>query len=98
MVIGVDTETNMAKISCQRELFDMPLTEVSARLASYTHLSLDGLNSERTTRRLVETDEGWFFKSREDGMKGPFDSKEAANDAMNQYIISAQKDRVPGRR
>ena len=98
MVVGVDSATNMARVSSQREIFEMPLTEVSSRLATYTHLSLDGLNSERTARRLVENDDGWFFKTREKGLEGPYGTQDEANEAMNQYIIAAQKGRMPDQR
>ncbi len=98
MVVGIDQETNMARVSCQRKLIEMPLADVSAKLSAYTHLSLDGLNSERTARRLVEQDDGWFFRTREKELVGPFPCQETANDAMNQYIIAAQKGRVPDQR
>ncbi len=88
----------MARVSCQRRLIEMPLADVSAKLSAYTHLSLDGLNSERTARRLVEREDGWFFRTREQDLVGPYASQEAANDAMNQYIIKAQKGRVPDQR
>ncbi len=102
MVVCVDQSTGMAQISSQRRLFDMPLSDVSSKLASYTHLSLDGLNSQRSEKRLVQNDDGWFFKVRGEAcgeaLKGPFESKEAANDAMGEFVIASQEGRVPGTR
>ncbi len=98
MVVNTDPDNNIATVSTRGQLVDMPLEDVSNKLLAYTNLTLDSLNSERTVHRLVSTDAGWFFKTREHGLAGPFATKEQARDAMNQYIISAQEGRVPEQR
>ncbi len=98
MVIGVDASKSTAQISSQRRLFELPVADVCARLSAYTHLSLDGLNSERTARRLTQTDEGWFFRTREQELMGPYENEDEANEAMSAYIITKQEGRVPDQR
>ena len=98
MVLEVDADAGTARISSRKTLFDMPLNDVTSRLAAYTHLSLDGLNSHRNDKRLTEEDDGWYFRSREQERHGPFATRDEANHAMGQYIIAAQEGRQPNLR
>ncbi len=98
MVVDIDPANDIATVSSRGQLIEMPLSKVTDKLAAYTNLTLDNLNSERTVHRLVSTDVGWFFKTRETGLAGPFDTREQAKDAMNQYIIRVQEGRIPERR
>ena len=98
MVVDTDPATNTATVSSRGQTITMPLSIVSDRLSAYAYLTLDSLNSERTAHRLVFTDAGWFFKTRENGLAGPFDDREKAKMAMNKYIINAQEGRKPERR
>lgn len=91
MVVEADTRTGIARVSSRVDgrvrLEDMPISEVSERL-SHGPL-LDNLRGPNAEKRVVEREEGWFFKSRE-GYKGPYDSSDEAQDGLSEYVIAAQ--------
>ena len=98
MVLEVDTSENKARISSNQRQYDIELHELTAKLAAYTHLSLDNMNSDRFSKRLVEQEDGWYYRSREEGLVGPYDTQALAKDQLQTYIIRAQEGRVPGAR
>ena len=57
-----------------------------------------GDHADNRTSRTFKEDGRWFFKTREKGLEGPYGTQDEANEAMNQYIIAAQKGRMPDQR
>lgn len=98
MVVDADTATDTATVSSRGRVVRMSLPSVEEKLVAYTNMTLDNLNSEGTVHRLISNDEGWFFKTRETGLAGPYETREKAKEAMNQYIISIQEGRIPEQR
>ena len=98
MVVDIDPASDTATVSSQGRIIAMPLSSVEDKLSAYANLTLDNLNTEGTIHRLVSTEAGWFFKTRESGLTGPYDSRQKAKEAMNQYIISIQEGRIPEKR
>jgi len=90
LVIAADPDTGIAQVSCcvdgERKLIEMPILEVSQRLAS--HVDLESLNPGKN-KRIVEKAEGWFFIARE-GMQGPYPTDTAANEALSAHIVALQ--------
>ena len=95
LVIDVDTDSGFARVSYrgdgEQKVVQMPISELGARLDSSSKLQLDGLNGEDVGERIKQTSDGWFYSTRE-GLQGPFASKDEANTALNDYIVSAQGD------
>jgi hypothetical protein len=93
MVLSTDESSNTAQVSCRMEgqqlVLDMPLNQVSRRVASSTGLLLDNLNSPESRKRLMETDEGWCFTTRE-GTMGPYETREDAARELGRYVLSMQ--------
>ncbi|MBT8146701.1 MAG: hypothetical protein KJN90_07590 [Gammaproteobacteria bacterium] len=98
MVVKADTAADTATVSSRGRLITMPLPSVKEKLSAYAYLALDNLNSDRTVHRLISNEAGWFFKTRETALAGPYDSREKAKEAMNQYIIRIQEGRIPEQR
>ena len=95
MVLSTDETSGTAQVSCrmdgQQLVLEMPLVEVSRRVASSNGLILDNLNSPESRKRLSETDEGWCFTTRE-GTEGPFETREEAARELGRYVLSRQTD------
>lgn len=100
MVIGVDPESGMGRVSSrvndERLIRDMPLTEICNRLS--TSAKLDNVRGPEAMNRVfcddsATTDEDeteqWYFNTRE-GRQGPFECEHSAGQALNQYIITSQ--------
>jgi len=102
LVVEANLKTGMARVSCRVEgdlqLVEMPIEDVSARLAATGELKLDNVNGPNAEKRLVKQNGKFFFTSRE-GNQGPFGNPEDAKHALACYIISKQSDREnPSRR
>lgn len=98
LVLDVDLDNETGRVSCQidgeRKIIDVPLEKIGAHLALGGELKLDNLGEKGA--RTVEKSDGWYFSTRE-GLKGPYPSDEAANDALNEHILTfqgASSDRV----
>lgn len=93
LVVRVDQESGIGRVSCridgERQLIDMPLTDIANRVAKGAGLILDNLNGPQAARRLRQRNEGWYFAARE-GEKGPFDSRQTAGEELVRYILSMQ--------
>lgn len=93
LVVQTDLANETARVSCRvdghTQVVDMPLHEVASRVSSGAALILDNLNAPESTRRVVRSDDGWFFTSRE-GEQGPFESAEQARQALVRYILRMQ--------
>lgn len=93
LVLDVDAEQDEARVSCrvdgEHQVFSMPIAEISRLLAANSDLRLDGLQSKETGNRVVGSSEGWYFETRE-GTNGPFHSKTAAREALEQHVIAVQ--------
>lgn len=98
LVLEADPASETAIVSSHGGVTTMPLSSVEDKLSAYAYMTLDNLNSERTIHRIVSSDAGWYFKTRESGLAGPYESREKAKEAMDQYIISAQEGRKPEQR
>jgi hypothetical protein len=93
LVVEADETTGRARVSCcidgERQVLDMPLTEVSRHLSSGSNLILDNINGPQSASRVLEKEGAWFFSTRE-GLKGPFSDKDRAEKALGKYIVAAQ--------
>ena len=93
MVIEADPESGIGRVSTridgQQQMLEMPLSEIGNKIAAAAGLTLDTVNSETQTARVIRKPDGWFFNARE-GLKGPYQSSEAAERELNEYVISAQ--------
>lgn len=92
-VVEVDREADVARVSYradgERQLVQMPISEVCLRLASSSKLALDGLSSDEKRHRVVQKTDGWYFDSR-NGLNGPFPNETEADDALSAHILAAQ--------
>ena len=92
LVLDVDLDAEMGRVSCQidgeRRVIDVPLDVIGSHLALGGELKLDNLNGKGQART-VEKSDGWYFSTRE-GLKGPYPSDAAANDALNEHILTFQ--------
>lgn len=95
MVVAVNEAEGSARVTCSVDerpvVLEMPLEEISRRVASSTHLILDNLNSPDAKRRLQESDDGWYFSARE-GRVGPYPTEKEAARALGRYVLSKQTD------
>ena len=93
MVLDVDPKTGVAQVSCNdgtgAKVTAWPLNDIGNRLARANGLMLDGLVRNDHSERITEKDAGWHFTSRE-GLKGPFDTEQAAEQALKDYILASQ--------
>ena len=67
----------------------MPLHAIGAKVGACNQLSLDGLETKKTADRVMEQDDGWYFKARE-GLRGPHENEDEAKAALKNYIIAVQ--------
>lgn len=92
-VLHVDLEAEIARVSVrkdgQQDVVEMPLHTIGAKVGACNQLSLDGLETKKTADRVMERDEGWYFKARE-GLRGPYDNEDEAKTALKNYIIAVQ--------
>lgn len=92
-VLHVDLETEIARVSVrkhgQQEVVDMPLQDIGAKVGACNQLSLDGLETKKTADRVMQRDDGWYFKARE-GVRGPYDHEDEAKAVLKNYIIAVQ--------
>ncbi len=92
LVLDVDLDNEVGRVSCQidgeRQIVDVPLDHIGAHLALGGELKLDSLNNKKQSRT-VEKPDGWYFSTRE-GLKGPYPTDQAANDALNEHILTFQ--------
>lgn len=97
-VLNVDAETQTARVSLQQDgqrlVIEMPVSAVERHLSVQPHLQLDSLNTETGEARLSETDEGWYFKTR-DGREGPFPSRARAHSAFKKFMLDVQSTDAP---
>ena len=100
LVIDVDTDSGFARVSYrgngEQKIVQMPISELGARIDSGASLQLDELNGEASSERIQQKSDGWFFSTRE-GLQGPFASKDEANSALNDHIVSAQSEPATAR-
>jgi len=92
MVVEADEIGGMGRVSVsidgERQLLDMPISEIAQRLAKSAKLTLDSIG-DATAGRVQKKSDGWFFSARE-GLKGPFDSQQDAQEALDSYIMLSQ--------
>ncbi len=93
LIVEVKDEERIARVSCcidgKRTILEMPISEISKRLSAGSDLVLDNLNSEQASKRVMQKKDGWYFSARE-GLKGPFETAEAAQEGLQTYVIAAQ--------
>ena len=93
LVVEVNTATQSARVSCRangkHRVFDMPVAEVAARLCANAHIDLDGLNQKTTSDRVMQQQDGWYFRARE-GLQGPFACQSEAQEHLQSYIMASQ--------
>lgn len=93
MVVEADEQTGVALVSVRDDgspkVVEMPITEISRRIAAGTEVALDNLNSKSAAQRIVQKPDGWYFTARE-GDKGPFPTEAEAEAELNSYIVSSQ--------
>ncbi len=96
LVTEVNLETDTARVCCRQgdrpTVQEIPLSEVGAHLAEGSDIQLDALNAPRTQTRVEQRPDGWFFPTR-DGVQGPFESNQAATQALDEYLLVAQSQR-----
>ena len=78
-----------------RTILEMPIAEVGKRLSAGSDLVLDNLNGEQAKKRVVKKKDGWFFSARE-GLKGPFDTEDAAEAGLQEHVLAAQSAAAAG--
>lgn len=92
-VLHVDSKTGMARVSVREDgkqsVVEMPVHEIGAKVGACTQLTLDGLQSPQTEKRVFEGKDGWYYKARE-GEFGPFDDESTAKKELKNYIIKVQ--------
>jgi hypothetical protein len=97
-VVAVDTHSGFARVSyCadgKHQISQLPISEVGLRLTSESNVRLDGLSSTEKANRLIQNSDGWFFSTRE-GMKGPYPSKQDADQALSNHVLSIQSNSEP---
>ena len=88
-IVEIDSEAGIARVSYrvndEQKIMQIPISEVGLRLAS----SSSTLLPPEQTSRIIEKDDGWYFKSRE-GVDGPYATDTMADHALKQYIMAAQ--------
>ena len=91
-VLDIDDYAGIARVSCpegnKRRVIETPLADVEARPATDTEMRLEAMSA--SSSRIVETSDGWFFKTRE-GLKGPYLSSNDAQAALDRFIKSQAK-------
>jgi len=91
MVVATDAASGNAQISCRidgkPQVIEMPIADVSLHLAASPRL--DSQTAADSKDRIVEKPEGWFFVARE-GIKGPYPTDTAANEALTAHITALQ--------
>lgn len=99
LVVEVKEEERIARVSCcidgNRTILEMPIAEVGKRLSAGSDLVLDNINGEQAKKRVVKKKDGWFFSARE-GLKGPFDTEDAAEAGLQEHILAAQSTAAAG--
>ena len=92
-VLDVDIDAGTARVSCakngQRQVFDIPLTDVAERLAGNPNLVLDTHSNNSKPDRIKRRSDGWFFATR-GGAQGPFATESEARKALGDYLLAAQ--------
>lgn len=93
MVIHADQENGIGQVSTRidgkQQVIEMPLSEIGNKIAAAAGITLDSVNSETQTARVIRKPDGWFFNARE-GLKGPYQSSESAERELNEYVIASQ--------
>jgi hypothetical protein len=86
-IVEVNSDAGIARVSYsddgEQKIMEMPISEVGLRLAS----SSPSLLPPEQTSRVVEQDDGWYFKTRE-GLDGPYATDAMADHALKQYIMA----------
>ena len=86
-IVEVDSEAGLARVSYrendEQKIMQMPISDVGLRLAS----SSPTLLPPEQTSRVIEKENGWYFKTRE-GLDGPYATDAMADHALKQYIMA----------
>ena len=97
LIVNVDEAAGTAHVSGRIDgrvqVVEMPLVEVTRRVAASAGVILDNLNAPDNDERLVHASDGWYFAARE-GRVGPYASREEAGRRLAAYVLSMQT--VPG--
>ncbi|MDZ7668740.1 MAG: DUF6316 family protein [Gammaproteobacteria bacterium] len=93
LVVRVDEENGTGRVSCridgEHQIIDMPLADITKRVAKGAGLILDNLNGPQAAKRLRQRKDGWYFTTRE-GEKGSYASRQIAAQELARYILSMQ--------
>lgn len=91
LVLAVDCETQIARISCKvgdkRQIIELELQQLALLLTEQQGSSHDNLQSSGD--RVSEESGAWYFSSR-DGKQGPFGSEEEARAELKAYVLAQQ--------
>lgn len=100
LVVRVDENSGVGRVSCridgESQLIDMPLADITQRVAKGAELILDNLNGPQAARRLRQRKDGWYFTARE-GEMGPYGCRHTAGQELARYILSMQSLHEPRR-
>jgi Domain of unknown function (DUF6316) len=95
LVLEVNTEDNVARVSCtlggERHVLDMPLDDLFRRFNAGSNVILDNLNSAESLERISQRADGWYFSTRE-GVVGPYADQSKAAHQLCRYILLMQTD------
>ncbi|MGI9323903.1 MAG: DUF6316 family protein [Pseudomonadales bacterium] len=93
MVVEADELSGVGRISFREDgenrVVDMPLSEISQRIAANSDLLLDNARAPESSKRIVRKPDGWFFSTRE-GLQGPFQSGQEAEQELGQHMVASQ--------
>jgi len=93
LVLAVASDIGVARISRGKgqaaEVLEWSTEDLCHRFHGGSNLILDGLNSAKTSSRVTEQDDGWYFLTRE-GRRGPLPGADDARKALQSYILESQ--------
>lgn len=93
LVLAVAGDTGVARISRGKgpaaEVLEWSMEDLRRRFHGGSNLILDGLNSPKTSSRVTQEEDGWYFQTRE-GRRGPLPGADDAHKALQSYILASQ--------
>ena len=99
MVVEANEDADVARVSCcidgERQVIEMSIMDVAARISAGTDLVLDNINGNDSEKRILRKKDGWFFSARE-GLKGPYRTGAEAKRELGKYIVASQSAAAAG--